>query len=407
MEESLDQDSRLSYASTGNTNSENFNVFSNNLDGDASNLSENQSCMSEFAIGDQSVSGKAVSRRGTRSKRRNVDQDKGTTASKRGKSDLTASQKLPAHGYPLEHPFNKDGYRYILADIDPHAERSNFELDSWAGKPIPGEIYRVSLPPNVYLALHDRAPQLKISEDRMTVTGDKGYAMVRSTHSVSTGSWYFEIAIDDMPSDAATRLGWSQIYGNLQAPLGYDKFSYSWRSKKGTKFHQSRGKHYSSGYETGDVLGFFLHLPDMEESAPFLPETFKDRALIKFKNRLYYEDKDMVEKAEKCLKPIDGAKIEFFKNGKSQGVAFEEVFQGSYYPAASIYKNTTVTFNFGPDFQFPPEKVEYKPMSERVFELEVEQTLADLMYLACFEVDKEDMAASEDQLNNSKKKCDK
>ena len=34
------------------------------------------------------------------------------------------------------------------------------------------------------------------------------------------------------------------IVGNLQAPLGYDKFSYSWRSKKGTSFHESRGKHY-------------------------------------------------------------------------------------------------------------------------------------------------------------------
>lgn len=32
-----------------------------------------------------------------------------------------AAPKLPAHGYPLEHPFNKDGYRYILAEPDPHA----------------------------------------------------------------------------------------------------------------------------------------------------------------------------------------------------------------------------------------------------------------------------------------------
>ena len=28
------------------------------------------------------------------------------------------------------------------------------------------------------------APQLKISEDRMTVTGDKGYSMVRATHGM-------------------------------------------------------------------------------------------------------------------------------------------------------------------------------------------------------------------------------
>jgi hypothetical protein len=34
---------------------------------------------------------------------------------------LGALIKLPAHGYPLEHPFNKDGYRYVLAEPDPHA----------------------------------------------------------------------------------------------------------------------------------------------------------------------------------------------------------------------------------------------------------------------------------------------
>ena len=41
---------------------------------------------------------------------------------------------LPSHGYPLEHPFNKDGFFYILAEHDPHADRRNFEKDSWAGK---------------------------------------------------------------------------------------------------------------------------------------------------------------------------------------------------------------------------------------------------------------------------------
>lgn len=29
--------------------------------------------------------------------------------------------KLPPNGYPLEHPFNKDGFRYLLAEPDPHA----------------------------------------------------------------------------------------------------------------------------------------------------------------------------------------------------------------------------------------------------------------------------------------------
>lgn len=48
---------------------------------------------------------------------------------------------------------------------------------------------------------------------------------------VSRGIWYWELTVDEMPEGAATRLGWAQEYANLQAPLGYDKFGYSWRSR--------------------------------------------------------------------------------------------------------------------------------------------------------------------------------
>ncbi|XP_065072264.1 set1/Ash2 histone methyltransferase complex subunit ASH2-like isoform X2 [Rhopilema esculentum] len=385
MEEFLDQDSRLSESTC--------------QDSEFGLQSEVQGGGNDDSL--LSSSGRAVSKRSTRGKRRAADQEKNQGASKRGKNDVNTTQKLPSHGYPLEHPFNKDGYRYILAETDPHAERSNFELDSWAGKPIPGEIYRVALPQSVYLALHDRAPQLKISDDRQYVTGEKGYAMVRATHGVTKGIWYFECSVEEMPPESALRVGWSQIYGNLQAPLGYDKFGYSWRSKKGTKFHQSRGKHYSSGYEQGDVIGCLIRLPQKEGISSLLPDTFKDRALIKFKNHLYYEDKDMVEKAEKSLKELEGSEIEFFKNGKSQGKAFQNVFCGAYYPAISLYKNAMVSCNFGPDFQYPPEDCEYKAMSDRVFEMEVEQALADVLYLTAFEVDKQDDFS---QTNNAKKK---
>ena len=42
----------------------------------------------------------------------------------------------------------------------------------------------------------------------------------------------------DIPEGAAARIGWAQRYANLQAPLGFDKFGYSMRSRKGTRFHQ-------------------------------------------------------------------------------------------------------------------------------------------------------------------------
>jgi len=79
-----------------------------------------------------------------------------------------------------------------------------------------------------------------------------------------------------MPEGAATRLGWGREYGNLQAPLGYDKFGYSWRSRKGTKFTESHGKHYSEAYVEGDTLGFLIELPE-ETALDYLPNTFKDR----------------------------------------------------------------------------------------------------------------------------------
>jgi hypothetical protein len=32
-----------------------------------------------------------------------------------------------------------------------------------------------------------------------------------------------------------------------------------------------------------------------------------------------------------------------YKNGKSHGVAFEEIYDGLYYPAISLYKGATVS----------------------------------------------------------------
>ncbi|XP_004564694.1 set1/Ash2 histone methyltransferase complex subunit ASH2 isoform X1 [Maylandia zebra] len=329
--------------------------------------------------------------KGRGAKRKQQQQQEGTAAgaAKRTRSDpLFSAQRLPPHGYPLEHPFNKDGYRYVLAEPDPHApDPEKLELDCWAGKPIPGDLYRACLYERVLLALHDRAPQLKISDDRLTVTGEKGYSMVRASHGVRKGAWYFEVSVDDMPPETAARLGWSQPLGNLQAPLGYDKFSYSWRSKKGTRFHQSIGKHYSSGYSQGDTLGFFIELPEDTETAKALPDTYKDKALIKFKSYLYFEEKDYVDKAEKSLKPMSPSRMIFYKNGVNQGVAFENLFEGIYFPAISLYKSCTVSVNFGPHFKYPPKDVKYQPMSDMGWGAVIEHTLADMLYHVETDVD--------------------
>ena len=123
-----------------------------------------------------------------------------------------------------------------------------------------------------------------------------------------------------------------------------------------------------------------------QNGRPILPLTHKDDALIKFKNFLYFERKDWVEKAVKALKPLPGSRIECFKNGVSQGVAWEDIFDGTYYPAVSLYKNVAVSVNFGPSLICPPRGLnDYQPMNDVVLKACIEQTMADMMYNMEFE----------------------
>lgn len=114
-----------------------------------------------------------------RGTKRKVDQN-ATNASKKPRGELQTPSLAP-NAFPKEHPFNKDGYRYILAEADLHAPfRQEFdESTDMAGKPIPGFLCRVLTQETVLLALHDRAPQVTVSEDRLTVTGHKFYCTIR------------------------------------------------------------------------------------------------------------------------------------------------------------------------------------------------------------------------------------
>lgn len=86
---------------------------------------------------------------------------------------------------------------------------------------------------------------------------------------------------------------------------------------------------------------------------------------MKFKSHLYYEDKDNIPEYTKTLKPLKGSKILFFKNGECQGVAFENIYGGGYYPTVSIHKSATVSVNFGPNFKCPPS-LEYDYRGVRI-----------------------------------------
>ena len=63
---------------------------------------------------------------------------------------------------------------------------------------------------------NNRAQQVNVSDDRLSVTGHKFYCLIRANHFVNRGTWYFECKIQDLPEGAATRIGWAQKNANLQ-----------------------------------------------------------------------------------------------------------------------------------------------------------------------------------------------
>ncbi|KAL1220903.1 Protein TRAUCO [Cardamine amara subsp. amara] len=197
-----------------------------------------------------------------------------------------------------------------------------------------------------------KAEKVEISEDRLTAGSSKGYRMVRATRGVVEGAWYFEIKVVSLGETGHTRLGWSTDKGDLQAPVGYDGNSFGFRDIDGCKIHKAlREKYAEEGYKEGDVIGFYINLPDGESFAPKPPH------YVFYKGQRYVCAPEVKEEPPKV---VAGSEISFFKNGVCQGIAFKDIFGGRYYPAASMYtlpdqSNCVVKFNFGPEFEFFPE----------------------------------------------------
>lgn len=290
-------------------------------------------------------------------------------------------------------PVTKDGYRYYWGEDDePLCSKYIRKINSFDAnkRHHPNFTKRKIVPPQVKLSENDRAPQLKLNEDHTRVTGEKGYSMIRATHGVNRGKYYYEVHIDSMPENTATRIGWGQCFANLQAPLGYDHYGYSWRSRFGTRFHQARGKTYdrTGGYKQGDTIGCMIDLPYGNKrnltQAQHLPPSIKVSGyVVNFKKKdapRVLEEKDEPP-VLKSMKPLDGSKISFYKNGKAIGDAFEDIFGGFYFPTISLYKDCTVTVNFGPKFRYPPEDPAVMPMARAAGVSIIDNLLSDILYI--------------------------
>ena len=135
----------------------------------------------------------------------------------------------------------------------------------------------------VQLSRTAKAAQIALKDDLLTAVGYRGYRMVRATHGVASGSWYYEIKVNTPQNgeDGHTRLGWCTEMGELQAPVGYDDNSYAYRDRvahaaidsPGSTFHKSNGAEYGGTLTLTLTLTLALALALTPTLTPILTPT--------------------------------------------------------------------------------------------------------------------------------------
>jgi Set1/Ash2 histone methyltransferase complex subunit ASH2 len=212
----------------------------------------------------------------------------------------------------------------------------------------------------VELDKNNMAPCLTLLKDKRTVQGLKGYRTARATHGAHFGTWYFEVAIARLGASGHVRLGLCTKKSDLNIPVGADQHGYSYRDLEGTKQHKGLREPFGSAFTEGDVVGVYLHMP---EGGRAMEQGFAE--LVRYKGSYYYKEEQLPE-----AQPLQGSAVAFSLNGKLQGVAYRDLLEGTYYPAASTFtlpdqkEGAAATFNFGPDFVHGPPAVEGLPPAQ-------------------------------------------
>ena len=210
-----------------------------------------------------------------------------------------------------EHVYNRKGFRYTNAIVDPTFPSSRYHRSSEV-EPFESRI-----------DFKDVGSHM-IFDDRMLASStEKGFRLARANVGAREGRFYWECkilsgvrkeALDGSTLEAGghVRLGWARREASLEGPVGFDAYSYGLRDVKGQKVHMSRPKDFAnSDFCEGDVIGLEITLPSLSlhrkvvdgvynkavdvsddldpASSGEFPDIIRDRVPIRYKTQLYFE----------------------------------------------------------------------------------------------------------------------
>ena len=201
--------------------------------------------------------------------------------------------------YTTEPLFNRMNFRYMPAGVCPPECAAPFRTIE-------------SKPPTFRISWEDRSPFIHVTPDGLGLQGEKGFRSARCNAPMREGRWYMEVKIElgagDRPptlkrkEGSHVRLGWARREAPLNAPAGYDGYSYAMRDKTGEKVHLSRPRPYGRPFKTGDVVGMYICLPPRrkpDKRDPYDPAHIKrERIAIEFKGQEYFESLEYAQAKE-------------------------------------------------------------------------------------------------------------
>ncbi|KNE59094.1 hypothetical protein AMAG_03437 [Allomyces macrogynus ATCC 38327] len=196
--------------------------------------------------------------------------------------------------------------------------------------------------------------------DARSVVGGLGYRQVKANHGVVEGRWYFEVKITKLRKKGNARIGWATIAGDLQAPCGFDAFSYAYRATPGTLFHEARAvKHPAQaaierGYGEGDVLGVMIYLPPPTPDQDVILRDRRWTGPQKYQPVKFFLPHPNASSSSHIRYFVNGVDITSTTDNTDPRPAFSHLHLGKYYPAISLFRDAEVAANFGPEFAFPP-----------------------------------------------------
>lgn len=244
-----------------------------------------------------------------------------------------------------------------------------------------------------HMSFEDAATHVYFDKSARQVTTDKGFRLGRANVAVREGRWYWECKITQgisKPKEGEkpvvgkhVRMGWARREASVDAPVGFDAYSYGIRDVSGEKVFMSRPKDFfppGESIQEGDVIGLEIQLPSEylhrkimsgeynpavdqpDEQAPPSAEAaniVRDRVPIRFKAHTYFEKieyhttkelEDLMNPAPTSssaatseppnpvhsipsLRTLPDSFIKVYKNGVLMGTAFENLL--GFLPPAS------------------------------------------------------------------------